>query len=318
MNLSHFRTLIWLRWRLTRNQWRRTGQLNTVIMLIAVVVKFLSNRISKNLRLFNGFFSRAATGASSIDLDQVHFTEFLQLAESANEMVANRRRVEKALRESEEKYRRIFEDSVVGFFQSTPAGRFISVNPAFAGMLGYDSPDDLITTITDIATQYYLRPEDRQQYQAILQRDGKVEGFEFEACCKDGSSLWLSNSTRAYFDDDGRVVRYEGVVRTITKRKLAENALRESEARLTQIIMGSPVPTFVIDNHHRTTHWNRALEEVTGISGNQVIGTNKQWMAFYANERPVMADLIVDEVDDDEVFRYYRGKLQPVTGLESA
>ena len=119
---------------------------------------------------------------------------------------------------NEEKFRNIFENSVIGFFQSTPEGRYISVNPAFAAMLKYESPEELVASITDIETQYYVNPEDRKHYQEILKVNGKVDGFEFKARCKDGTEIWVSNSTRAYFDENGNAVRYEGVISDITKR----------------------------------------------------------------------------------------------------
>jgi len=149
--------------------------------------------------------------------------------------VTDYKRAVAALQESERKYRRIFENSVVGFFQSTPEGRFISVNPAFAKMLRYDSPEDLIATISDIATQYYVDPGDRRRYQQVLQQDGRVDGFEFMVRCKDRSTIWVSNSTRAYFDETGKVLHYEGVVSDITERKQAEQALRESEQRFREL-----------------------------------------------------------------------------------
>lgn len=149
--------------------------------------------------------------------------------------VTDYRRAVEALQDSEKKYRRIFENSVVGFFQSTPQGRFISVNPAFAAMLGYDSPEDLMASISDIATQYYFDPDDRRRYRQILQRDGKVDGFEFRIWRKDRTTMWVSNSTRAYFDDTGDVLHYEGVVSDITERKKAEQSLRESEQRFREL-----------------------------------------------------------------------------------
>jgi PAS domain S-box-containing protein len=143
-----------------------------------------------------------------------------------------RRRIEAALRESEEKYRRLFENSVVGFFQSTPEGRFHSVNPAFARMLGFSSPQDLVNGISDIARQYYVDPLDRQRYQKILQQRGYVENCEFRVRRKDGSQMWVSNSARAYFDPDGKVDCYEGVLIDITERKQAEKKLNEINAEL--------------------------------------------------------------------------------------
>ena len=96
----------------------------------------------------------------------------------------------------------------------------------------------------------------------------------------------------------------------IDERKHAEEALREGERRLSQIVRGSLIATFVIDRNHSLTHWNNACENLTGISASEIIGTKKQWMAFYSEERPTMADLIVDEVAEEESIKYYGDKHQ--------
>jgi PAS domain S-box-containing protein len=92
------------------------------------------------------------------------------------------------------------------------------------------------------------------------------------------------------------------------KRRSAEEALRESEKRLSQIVQGNPIPTFVIDNNHIMTHCNRAYENLTGISENEVIGTGKHGLSFYSEARPVMADLIVDNAAEEIIARYYHDK----------
>jgi PAS domain S-box-containing protein len=92
------------------------------------------------------------------------------------------------------------------------------------------------------------------------------------------------------------------------RRKTVENALRESEKRLSQIVEGSLIPTFVIDNKHIITHCNKAYENLKGISAKEMIGTQKQWTTFYSQPRPTMADLIVDNAPEEEIARYYNGK----------
>ena len=148
--------------------------------------------------------------------------------------ITERKQMEEKLWESEEKYRRIFENSIVGFFQSTPEGRFLRVNSAFAAMLGYESPDELVSEISDITTQYYANPEDRRRYKDLLQKSGAVINFEFKAKRKNGSQIWVSNSTRAYFNKDGNVDHYEGIVIDITKRKRAEEEKQKLQAQLQQ------------------------------------------------------------------------------------
>lgn len=84
-------------------------------------------------------------------------------------------------------------------------------------------------------------------------------------------------------------------------------ALGESEAVMKQIIQGSTIPTFVIDETHTVTHWNRALEVLSGVFSQDIIGTRKQWIPFYRSERPTMADLILDQVDEAQIERLYGG-----------
>lgn len=86
--------------------------------------------------------------------------------------------------------------------------------------------------------------------------------------------------------------------RRFIEQKEAEEALLENESKLTSIVQGSPIPTFVIDRQHRITHWNNALEELSGISAQDVIGTREQWRAFYPNARPCLADFLLDEAYD--------------------
>jgi len=85
-----------------------------------------------------------------------------------------------------------------------------------------------------------------------------------------------------------------------------------------RIVQGSTIPTFVIDRRHVTTHWNRACENLTHIPAQEVIGTRNQWRAFYATERPVLADLIVDETPEKEIQRFYRGRYRKSDIIEGA
>jgi len=84
----------------------------------------------------------------------------------------------------------------------------------------------------------------------------------------------------------------------------AEEVLRDSEKKLSQIIDGSSIPTFVIDRGHTVTHWNISCENLTGIPASEIVGTSRHWSAFYPAERPLMADLIVDELPDEAIARY--------------
>ncbi|MFP4558486.1 MAG: PAS domain S-box protein [Archaeoglobaceae archaeon] len=107
--------------------------------------------------------------------------------------------------------------------------------------------------------------------------------------------------------DSGELKGMVAVARDFTEHKKAEEALREREKVLADILDGSPVPTFVLDENHRVTHWNKACENLSGVSAQEVTGTKRQWYPWYPEERPTMADLIIDGNEADLV-QYYGGK----------
>ena len=95
---------------------------------------------------------------------------------------------------AEESYRKLFEGSVDGIYVTTPAGELLNANPALARMMGYDTPEDLIRGIGDIAHTIYVDPAARAEYQLLMQRDGTVREFEYQVRQRDGAILWLSDS----------------------------------------------------------------------------------------------------------------------------
>ncbi|MBA4417321.1 MAG: histidine kinase [Syntrophus sp. (in: bacteria)] len=140
--------------------------------------------------------------------------------------------MEKKLRESETKYRSIFENAIEGIFQNTPGGKLITVNPALVRILGYESPEELISTITDIGQQVYVDPEKRDEILRMLEDQGYVSDFEMEHYRKDRSIIWVSVSARAVKDERGNILYIEGTLEDITHRKEAELQIKESLNKL--------------------------------------------------------------------------------------
>ncbi|HEY2971234.1 MAG TPA: PAS domain S-box protein [Pyrinomonadaceae bacterium] len=184
----------------------------------------------------------------------------------------------KQVREAEKNYRSIFANAVEGIFQSTPEGQFITVNPAFARILGYDSPEQMVAGITDIEHQLYVDPNDRAEAERLQKERGVLEGFEFEAYRKDGRKLWLSENRRSVATQDGQFY-FEGSVENITERKRAQQALQESVrskaeslALLDTILSSAPIGFAFHGPDLVYQRINETLAAINGLPVEQHIG----------------------------------------------
>jgi PAS domain S-box-containing protein len=144
------------------------------------------------------------------------------------EDITDRKLMEAQLGQAQQDYRDIVENAVVGIFQSSPEGQYLSVNPAMAHMLGYDSPQELVASITDLGQQLYVDGKRRQELQGVLSEHGVAKNFECQTYRKDGSKMWLSSNVRV-ISKDGVVVRYEGMSEDVTQRRLLEDQLRQAQ-----------------------------------------------------------------------------------------
>jgi len=146
--------------------------------------------------------------------------------------ITERKRTEVALREAERRYRDLFENAPVAIFQALPEGRFTTVNPEYARIVGYDGPEEMCAGITDIAGQMYVDPADRTRYSELLKTQGAVSNFETQLKRCDGSRFWASMNSRAIRDENGEVVAFDGFLTDVSERKAAEEALRKAHEDL--------------------------------------------------------------------------------------
>src|SRR6476469_247596 len=148
-----------------------------------------------------------------------------------------RKQAEELLRIAQEKYHSIVENAMEGIFQSTPSGGYLSANPALAKLYGYDSPEELMSEIKNIAQQLYVDPERRLEFVAAMDTENAVSGFESMVCRKDGRRIWVSENVRAVRDSKGELLYYEGTVSDITERKLAQEALKVQQEQSEKLLL---------------------------------------------------------------------------------
>ena len=223
-------------------------------------------------------------------------------------MALQRKRAEEALRESEERYRSLFEGVPVGLYRTTQEGRILDGNPALVRMLGCPDRRSLLA-VNVVGT--FVDTEERRRWQTLIERDGSVRDFGMQVRRRDGTIIWVEDSAQVVRDADGRVLYYEGSLKDITdrvqaeeelrryrdhleelveertaelkkanqqleqeitERVRAEKALRESEARYRGLIEGDADGTIIVDGNGMVRLVNPAAEDLLGYKAEELLG----------------------------------------------
>lgn len=144
-----------------------------------------------------------------------------------------------ALQEAERKYRNIFEDGLLGIALTTPEGRLLEVNKAFAALTGYKSPQQMIDEVTNVGEEVYADQASRERIKEILARDGMVSGFETRFKRRDGGIIWVLINSRVVMDAGGKVLYFDSMLEDITARKLAEEEMQGKMRELNALYLAS-------------------------------------------------------------------------------
>ena len=136
---------------------------------------------------------------------------------------------EAAMRSTEEQYRRIFEQGAPGFYRATFGGRLVSVNRALAKLLGYDTPEEMVSAITDIGLQLHADPARRRELLQILREQGSIQGFECELYSRNGTRIWVSETAWAIHNTDSSWEEYYGTIQDVSERKTLEQQFRQAQ-----------------------------------------------------------------------------------------
>jgi len=196
------------------------------------------------------------------------FDLMMRIAQLAG-IAIERRRSQDALRDSELRYRRLFDNVVEGVYSSTAEGKFVSVNPSMVQMVGARSDAELLALPTE---QLYADPLARFEIIAAIARDGEVRDAEFQLRRIDGTLITVVENARAVRDEQGRLVGYEGTISDVTERRAAEMAIfqEKEKAQVTLQSIGDAVIT--TDATGRIEYLNQVAQELTGWENHEVQG----------------------------------------------
>ncbi|PKG33229.1 PAS domain S-box protein [Methanoregula sp.] len=245
-------------------------------------------------------------------------------------LAVEKRYADRALRESEERYRNVVQDQNEFICRFRPDGTYIFANNAFCRTFGVAEDVVINRRFTPLMPAEDARAI--RDHLASLSRESPQGTIEHRIHLPDGTVRWHQWIDRAIFSESGALVEFQSVGRDITEQKIAEmnlhkthdelvnafeqltateeelrtsyldlassqRTLEERELILDAIIQASPIPQFVIDKNHHVLYWNQALAAYSGIAAHEIIGTDQHWRAFYKERRPCLADLLVDNAE---------------------
>lgn len=197
---------------------------------------FMRKFLRKPLNSLNDIVNLYAAGVYDSAENQIPYHEFEPFGKVLNQMGRKINEQLKSLQKAEQRFRSIFENAVEGIYQVTPEGRFHNANPALAAILGYDSAEDLMSSIHEIKHQLYVEPTHRDELIRRLKQRGAVTGFETRMYKKDKSIIWVLMSVRAIKDSDDGINYMEGFLTDISDRIEADKELRQHRDHLEELV----------------------------------------------------------------------------------
>ena len=202
----------------------------------------------------------------------------------------------------------ILPDNTLGYIspncESVSGFSSEELTPNLADLQKIISPDNL-QVWTDHLKMHRLKPQ-------------MPNSINIKLVDKLGDERWVSHTCQQICDDDGVFLGIRGSFADISDMMHLHEMLEKQKTFLEQMIGNAAVPIFVLDESHRVVIWNNALQDLTGLSKDELIGTKRQWSAFYQHERPVLADFILaDRQYDDSLYAYIHPSLHIPNALQA-
>jgi PAS domain S-box-containing protein len=236
-------------------------------------------------------------GGQSVSSNNLDFTE--------------RSRMEEALRESEERFKSLFENAVLGIYRTTPDGQILLANPALCRMLGCPSLEELQQRNLEKDGFHPAYP--RSSYKREIEKKGVIIGLEASWATSDGRTVFVRESARAIRDAGGRVLYYEGTVEDITERKRAEEALRESEEKFRSVFRGAGVGMVIVSPEGHFLAANGTFCDYLGYTEEELLVKTVQSVTFH-EDWPAFSQKLSDALKEEHSFQRFEKRCLHKTG----
>jgi len=196
--------------------------------------------------------------------------------------ITERQEADVKLKESEAKYRGLFDDLPIGLYRTTAEGDIIDANPALVRLLGAEDKETLLKMN---ASDFYVNRHERQRFEELLGKEGIVTGHDVQFKRLDGKLIWVHDTFRAFKDEFGNIQSYEGSLEDITDRKLSEDAVKESEAKYRALVDQS-LQGIIIIQDNRIVFANPQIKEVVDVTRDELLDMppNAFWDRIYPDD----------------------------------
>jgi diguanylate cyclase (GGDEF)-like protein/PAS domain S-box-containing protein len=207
-----------------------------------------------------------------------------------------RRGAEDALRNSEAKFRGLFESMMEGVYQTSRDGRILVANPAFVNLMGYGSAEELYQVP---AAALYWYASDRETFVRRVESESELRNEEYVLRRKDGTMLVVMDSSRVVRDKQGRITGYEGTLTDVTERKKAETAVFQAKERAQVTLQSIGDAVITTDSEGRIDYMNPVAESLTGWE-------NREAQAQLIGDVLIIVDEATREAGESPVMRCLR------------
>jgi PAS domain S-box-containing protein len=207
--------------------------------------------------------------------------------------ITERLHTEETIKESEERFRSLFENSTIGLYRTTPQGDILLANPTMIRMLGFDNIDELAQR--NLEQKGYEPDYPRSEFKSKIEKSGGIIGLVSKWTKKDGTTLDVLESAHAIRDSNGKTLYYDGTVEDITERLRAREALQRSESDLKEAQRVGRFGSWDWDTTTDTIIWSEEYYSISGLDPTQPPPGYEEYLKLYTPESAARLDAAVKE-----------------------